>query len=125
MKTFNIFIAFIMAIVSVSANAQSTQSIKKETVKVLGNCDMCRSRIEKAAKAAGASSATWDVDTKILLVSYNPAKATLDKIEKAVSTAGYDTEHTKASDAGYSKLPQCCQYERKAGANTQAASKSE
>ncbi|HEX8460769.1 MAG TPA: cation transporter [Segetibacter sp.] len=113
MKTLNIFIAFVLAMFCISANAQSKQVVKKENIKVWGNCEMCQSRIEKAAKAAGASSAKWNVDSKILSLSYNPAKVTINKIEESVSSAGHDTEHVKGSDDGYNKLPECCQYDRK------------
>jgi len=112
MKTVATFLAFILAL-SFSANAQIKQTEKKETVKVWGNCEMCQARIEKAAKSAGANSAKWNVESKILSVSYNPSKATLSKIEKAVASSGYDTEHEKSSDESYTELPECCQYDRK------------
>jgi len=33
---------------------------KTETIKVWGNCDMCKARIEKAAKVEGVTKANWD-----------------------------------------------------------------
>jgi copper chaperone CopZ len=125
MKTINIFLATVFALISICSNAQTQQAVKKETVKVWGNCEMCQSRIEKAAKAAGATFAKWNVDNKILTVSYSPSKATINTIEKSVAAAGYDTEHLKGSDDGYSKLPECCQYYRKTVVAGETSSKSE
>ena len=111
MNTLKSFLAILLITVSSSLFAQNKQTT--DTVKVWGNCDMCQGKIEKAAKAAGASSAKWDVDSKILSVSYNPGKVSMEKIEKAVAAVGYDTEHQTATDKAYNKLSGCCQYDRK------------
>lgn len=47
---------------------------KTETIKVSGNCESCKTRIEKAAKVDGVSKATWDAKTSVLTVVYNPEK---------------------------------------------------
>lgn len=113
MKKLTACLAFSLAIFF-SVNAQAD---KKETVKVSGNCEMCQSRIEKAAKAAGAASAKWNVESKVLSISYNPLKVSLSKIEKSVAAVGYDTEHEKSSADAYFNLPECCQYDREATTN--------
>ena len=41
-------------------------STKTETLKVSGNCDLCKARIEKAAKVDGVSNAEWNAKTKML-----------------------------------------------------------
>lgn len=125
MKAFKIFLAISMAVLSVTAFAQDKQSLKQETVKVWGNCEMCQKRIEKAAKAAGATSAKWNVDTKILSVAYNPSKASLAKIEKSVADTGYDTGNEVASEEAYKSLPECCQYDRKGPQTTDPNTKKE
>lgn len=114
MKIITILFAFICSLTTMTGNAQAKQSIKKETVKVWGNCEMCQSKIEKAAKAAGATTAQWDVDSKILAVSFSPGKSSVNKIEKAIAAAGYDTEHEVTTETAFDKLPGCCKYERKA-----------
>ena len=79
---------------------------------VAGNCDMCKSRIEKAAKKVeGIQSATWNKETKELMVRAvsDVAKSTL---QTAVAEAGHDTKSVKASKDTYDNLPGCCQYER-------------
>ena len=112
MKRINFLIAVLIAAFSFSvANAQ--QTVTKQTVKVYGECDMCKARIEKAAKGAGATTAKWDDETKILSVSFDASKTDLKTIEDKVALAGYDTEHVRALDEAYGKLPDCCHYERK------------
>ena len=113
MKTFKFIIAFLFTTLSCSLFAQSKSTTKTDTVKVYGNCEMCQAKIEKAAKKGGAAVAKWDVDSKILAVSYSSAKSSLDKIEKSIAAAGYDTEHETSTAAAYKGLPSCCQYDRK------------
>ena len=85
-------------------------STKTETLKVSGNCDMCKARIEKAAKIDGVSKAEWDKKSKVLSVTYDPAKTNIDQVGKKVAAAGHDTEKVKADDKAYSSLPSCCKY---------------
>ena len=88
---------------------------KTEEIKVYGNCGMCKSRIEKAAKSVeGVTKATWDVTENVLTVTFDDTKATVLKIEEAVAKVGHDTDHVKADDKTYHSLPGCCQYERPA-----------
>ncbi|MBA2500859.1 MAG: cation transporter [Chitinophagaceae bacterium] len=84
----------------------------KETIKVSGNCGMCKNKIEKAAKTAGATYAAWDADTKLLTVEYQHTSSNNAKIQKAVAATGYDTKDVKASDEAYNNLHGCCKYER-------------
>ena len=85
---------------------------KTATVKVWGNCGMCKARIEKALKIDGVTKADWNVDTKMLTVSYNTHVIGLDQIQQAVSAVGHDTEKFRADNAVYAKLANCCQYNR-------------
>ncbi len=91
----------------------SAQNVKKESVKVWGNCSSCKKHIEKAAMDNGATSAQWNMTTKILVVSYNPSKTSDESIQKGVAAAGYDTEKYKGDDKAYAALDECCQYDRK------------
>jgi Cu(I)/Ag(I) efflux system membrane fusion protein len=80
---------------------------------VSGNCEMCKDRIETAAKSLeGVSSANWDVDTKIIQVSFNRDMTSLDKIHKAIAAVGHDTEKESAPQEVYDNLPACCKYTR-------------
>lgn len=89
------------------------QTTKKETIKVWGNCGMCKKTIEKSAKSAGASTAVWNEDSKQLKVSYASNKSSASKIQQAIANAGYDTQDFTADAIVYDKLHGCCQYDRK------------
>ena len=110
MKTLKIFsIASVLFTLSFTAFAQKNVT---QTVEVSGNCGMCKTTIEKAAKKAGASKADWDVDAKKLTVTFAAASTNLDKIQQTVAEAGYDTRDVKATDAAYNNLHACCKYDR-------------
>jgi copper chaperone CopZ len=94
---------------STSTNGITTQT-KTETLKVSGNCDMCKARIEKAAKIVGVTKAEWNKKDKMLTATFDPAKTSIDAIGKKIAESGHDTEKVKATDAVYNKLPGCCQY---------------
>jgi len=86
---------------------------KTEKIKVYGNCGMCKSRIEKAAKSVeGVTKATWDDTEGILTVTFDESKTTVMKIEEAAANVGHDTDHVKATDKSYNALPGCCKYDR-------------
>jgi mercuric ion binding protein len=103
-----LFISFaLIVLIAITTMAQTTTKIK-----VAGNCGMCKKNIETAAKTAGASTAAWDKTTKVLTLGFDAALTSTDKIEAAITEAGYDTEHQTASQEAYSKLDECCQYDR-------------
>ena len=109
MKTLKILsIALICCSVATASFAQT----KTETFKVSGNCGMCETKIEKAAKTAGATYAEWNKDTKIITVKYNSSSSNLAKIQKSIAQAGYDNAGAKTTNDVYNKLHACCQYER-------------
>jgi periplasmic mercuric ion binding protein len=91
---------------------QKSGGPKTETFKVWGKCDMCKDRIEKTAKEGGATTASWDVKTAMLTVSYDPSKTSKDALSKKLAAVGHDTEKYKADDKVYNALPACCHYER-------------
>ena len=85
---------------------------KTETLKVWGKCDKCKARIEKIALTSGATTADWNVKTKLLTVNFDPARTSVDYISNKLAKAGYDTENYKAKDKAYNALPDYCKYER-------------
>jgi copper chaperone CopZ len=111
MKTFvKITIIAILAFVFTSNNSAFAANQKTETIKVSGNCDMCKARIEKAAKIDGVTKAEWSTKTKILTATFDPAKTSIDAIGKKIAEAGHDNDKAKATETAYDKLPSCCQY---------------
>jgi len=93
-------------------NTVKTASSKTDSFKVFGNCEMCQARIENAVKEEGATSASWDKDTRMLTVTYDPSKTSRDKLSKKLASVGHDTEKYRAPDDVYDGLPACCHYER-------------
>jgi mercuric ion binding protein len=108
---------FIIAILCCSALFYSSntfaQKMSSDTLKVWGNCGMCKKTIEKAAKSAGAKMANWDADLHQLIVSYKSDKTSNLKIQQAIAESGYDTQDVTASNEAYNQLHGCCKYERK------------
>ncbi len=96
------------------SNQSFAQTTKSETIKVWGNCGMCKKRIEKSAKSAGAISASWDADKLALEITYDEKETNSIKIQQSIAEAGYDTQDITADDKAYDKLSGCCKYERKA-----------
>lgn len=106
-KMLGLLALFMMGAVSVFA------ANKTEKIEIKGNCEMCESRIEKAASAVeGVSKADWDRTTKKLKVTFDDAITSTDKIEIAIAKVGHDTPNHKAAADVYNKLPDCCKYER-------------
>jgi hypothetical protein len=94
-----------------NANAQSS-NLKTDRIKILGNCEMCKSKIEKAGLKKGMAKVQWDDKSKIATITYDSAKQTGDEILKRIALAGYDNEKFLAPDEAYAKLPECCKYQR-------------
>src|SRR5665647_124074 len=95
------------------AGNTKSQTLQVATFGVSGLCDLCKERIETAAKSvSGVSSAIWDVDTKKIKVEFNPAATNSDAIQKAIANVGHDTEKFKATDEAYKLLPECCLYRK-------------
>lgn len=76
----------------------------------MGNCDMCKKRIEEAALGKGVSSATWNQQSKELTIRFLPRVISLEKIHERVAIAGHDTPLRTARDDVYNALPDCCHY---------------
>ncbi|NOZ48095.1 MAG: heavy-metal-associated domain-containing protein [Chlorobi bacterium] len=83
------------------------------TFKVYGKCTMCKARIELAVnKISGIKSADWDVNTKMLTITYDE-EISINEVHRAVAKAGHDTDIIRADDDAYASLSGCCKYERK------------
>jgi mercuric ion binding protein len=116
MKTIkSIFVVMLVVAFSATVSAQTGTRIsgpKTESFKVSGNCDMCKTRIEKTAKTEGATKADWDSKTKMVTVTFNPSKTSVDALSKKLALVGHDTEKYKADDKVYKALPSCCHFDR-------------
>ncbi len=111
MKSIKIISLVLMALSITSSYAQSKNQ-KSENVKILGNCNMCKSTIEKAGNIDNAAKVNWDKETKMATLTYDSLKTSKDDILKRIALAGYDNESFLAPEDTYLNLPSCCQYER-------------
>lgn len=111
MKTLSLFAAVLFSIFSI--NTSNAQTAKTETIKVWGNCGMCKTTIEKSAKKAGAKTAVWNEESKELKVTYAESKTSSAKIQESIAKAGYDTQDFIAVQTAYDNLHGCCKYDRK------------
>ena len=109
------FLTFCFLAFSLFTFAQDKPSKnEKANLEVLGNCGMCKERIEKAAiSVKGVKYASWDIPSGQLRLVYNGLKTNLDSIEKQIAASGHDSEQHKATVEIYDQLPACCQYVRK------------
>lgn len=121
MKSLRILLTVIFtSIVGVAISAQSHDHMnmnmtasKTASFRVWGNCEeSCKTRIEKTAMDEGVTSAVWTLKTQLLVVSFDPAKTSVDAISKKLASVGHDTEKYKADDKVYNSLDTCCKYPR-------------
>ncbi len=85
----------------------------KSTFKVWGNCETCKDAIENSLRVDGVTTSDWSEETKLLAVTYDSTKITLDQVAQKIAAVGYDNVKYKGDDKAYENLPQCCKYERK------------
>ncbi|MBA0882874.1 heavy-metal-associated domain-containing protein [Flavobacterium undicola] len=102
-------IALLFSITFASAQIKNK---KTETVKISGNCEMCKKNIEKAGNLKKVALVEWDVDSKMAKITYDSAKTNPDEILSRIAQAGYDSEKFSATEEQYKKLHTCCQYDR-------------
>ncbi|MBN1144595.1 MAG: efflux RND transporter periplasmic adaptor subunit [Bacteroidales bacterium] len=96
-----------------SMMSMETGEITTAQFEVSGLCEMCKERIEQAAKSVrDVSVANWNQETGMLKVSFNAAKTSADEIQQVIAGVGHDTPNYKAKDEVYDRLPDCCKYER-------------
>lgn len=85
-----------------------------EEIYVFGNCGMCKARIHKAGNSIeSVASVDWNIDSKMLKVTYDSSKISIAEIEEKMAEVGHDTHNEKTASDVYEALPGCCQYERK------------
>lgn len=123
MKKLSLFV--IIFLVSIANNQIFAQGNSVKTnIKVWGNCGMCKERIEKAAKSAGAESASWNSKSHELALTFNDATTSSEKIQQAIAAVGHDTQDFTADNNAYNNLHGCCKYDRKGTESTGEVKKS-
>ena len=108
-----LFLAVMLLAADTTLNAQIAGA-KTSTVKVYGNCGMCEKTIEKAAWEKGVSQADWNKDTKMAVLTFDPAKTSEEALLRKIAAAGYDSDNFMAPNEVYDNLHACCHYDRPA-----------
>ena len=91
-------------------NMMAQTTIVTATVSVKGNCGECKERIENAADIKGVKTSSWSENTKVLAVTYDSKKVSLEQIEQAIANAGHEVNKMAANEKAYNALPSCCKY---------------
>jgi hypothetical protein len=108
---FNLLIVLSLVLSSTSGFAQ-IKNTKTETVKIFGNCDMCKTSIEKSGNLKNVAIVSWNKDSKMAEITFDSKKTNRNEILKRIALAGYDSDEYLAPDSAYAQLAECCKYER-------------
>lgn len=112
MHTLFKFSFLLLSIVFFNISSYAQES-KTDTIKVFGNCNMCKEKIEGSLKEKdGITAKNWDKKTKLLVVTYDAAKISKEQIGQKIADVGYDNQYATATEKAYKKLHSCCQYDR-------------
>lgn len=72
-------------------------------------CSSCVTKVEKALKKVdGVIDYSVSLDNKNASVTYDDSITSLEKIEEAITKAGYDANDKKADRDAFDNLPGCC-----------------
>lgn len=96
-------------LVSSSLFSQNTKPVTLD-LWVAGTCDMCEERIEKVLDVKGILFADYTLKEHKLEVVFKPHKISEDEIHALLNSVGHDTKKSKASDAQYNAIHECCRY---------------
>lgn len=112
-KIQTLLFSFVIVANAAYAAHAAYDGVRIDKFKVKGSCSMCEKRIESAAiSVKGVSNASWNKKNQEIVVAFDESVTKLDKIQKAVSNSGHDTDIHKAPIEAYIKLSACCRYER-------------
>lgn len=125
MKSIQKLLMAITLLLSITITNAQIKNSTTETVKIYGNCGMCKTNIETAGNLKKVAKVEWNKDTKMATLTYDSSKTSQDEILKRVALAGYDSEKFLAPDEVYDSLHGCCQYEREAKVEVSSEIKAE
>lgn len=114
MKAINTLCVALSLLATFTACRTPLKNVKTESVKIYGNCNICKKTIEAAGYDKKDSRIEWNTDTKMAVLTYDSIHTNADAILKKIALAGYDSDKYLAPDEAYAMLAKCCQYERAA-----------
>ncbi len=114
LKISAILFAFMMMFMAPGLFAHDHENTPGEAeFRVLGNCGMCKDRIERAAYTVrGVRYAEWNEEEQKITVRYRPNRTSQEEIERTIAKAGHDTENFLTDDETHANLHHCCIYPR-------------
>lgn len=106
-------ITFFMSLLVIPETASAQERNVEVEIAVLGNCGMCKTRIERAAYSVrGVRSADWNQQEQKLTLVYRADRTDQETIERTIAKAGHDTENFITDEETHANLHQCCIYKR-------------
>lgn len=112
MKSLKNNVIAILVLLSVTFTSAQIKNSETKSVKIYGNCGMCKKIIEKAGNLTDIAKVDWNIDSKMATLTFDASKTNEDEILKRIAAVGYESEKQLVSEAAYKKLPKCCQYEK-------------
>jgi periplasmic mercuric ion binding protein len=110
---FSSFLFLLILIFQAEKTQAQGRNVEEVTLTVLGNCGMCKDRIEKAAYTVrGVRRADWDMNKQKLTLSFRNDRTDQETIERAIAKAGHDTENFLTDEKTHANLHHCCVYKR-------------
>ena len=93
--------------------AAQGRNVEEVEIIVLGNCGMCKDRIERAAfSVRGVRRANWDQEKQMLTLTFRSNRTDQETIERTIAKAGHDTENFITDEETHANLHHCCIYPR-------------
>lgn len=84
-------------------------AVEEIKIKTSAQCDMCKEKLEHHMKfEKGVKTVSLDMETKELIVSFNPKKTDAEKLRTAVTKLGYSADNMAADKQAFDKLADCC-----------------
>ena len=113
-KLFWLYLAlpFILLLLFKALDAEVPAVYENKTVEITLPsivCNSCVAKVEKALKKLdGVTDYSVSLDNKNATVTFDDSITSLEKIEYAITKAGYDANDKKADRDAYDRLPGCC-----------------
>lgn len=96
-------------LIGFSANAQDKKKVEEVQIKTSAVCEMCEKTIEDALLyTKGVKSASLDVPSAVVTVTYRADKTDLEKIKLAINEVGYTADGQKPTKEAFDALHECC-----------------
>jgi Cu(I)/Ag(I) efflux system membrane fusion protein len=96
-----------------AVEAKTSAIVSHAEFRVEGLCEMCKERIETTAKSVhGVVAAEWNMESKMLHISFDKSHTEIDDVKKSIADAGHDNDKYRAPDSTYNSLPECCLYRK-------------